>query len=585
MNFWVFALIAGIFLLVFLVARNIHQESYQQTSAITEHIIRESLTQGWQAKVRSLAAMYADQLIQPVHAKDLEAIRHLAMVVKEHGLVTAIFVVDDQGIVLSDGTWQSLHLGEPFSRSLLPDRKGTLLVETPVRVGSHLIGKVIMQFDTHQTEYVITTLHTRAAGLFQQFQAAGQTRLALLFIASLLSGLAGAYALSRSLTRPLVLLSRATERLGRGEYTVPAPLAGDDEFGELAQTLKRVANSLRQNTVSKTYLKRILESLPVGVAVTDQRGFILNANTSLRHLCKLQEVPGRRLQEVIGVTPEIFRDVAELLSQGNSIRDKEVVLNLNGRLVDALLSGVPVEDLIDGAALNYLFIIYDITERKDLERQLRHLATHDHLTGLPNRRHLFNRIEEALAAYRSDQTHAFWLVFVDVDRFKRINDTYGHHVGDEVLKIVAKRLTAASRERDLVARLSGDEFLVMLRDNLDKNQALQIAQRFLETLRRPLHMQQLELTVSASVGLARSEPRHRCADDMVNAADTAMYQAKTQGKDQLITSFDGRRYASAQEAEQDDAHSLRHRLQSEHGSRCAGDRKRLPGAGGTQSRD
>lgn len=533
LNFWVFALIAGIFLLVFLVARNIHQESFRQTKEITEHIIRESLTQGWKAKVNSLAAMHADQLIQPVYAKDLEMIRHLAIVAKEHGLVIDIFVIDDQGIVLSDGTWQSLHLGQRFSRSLLPDRKGTLLVETPVRVGSHLIGKVIMQFDAHQTEQAITSLHTRADGLFRQSLAEGQARLLLLFIASLLTGLVGVYALSRSLTRPLASLSRAIARLGRGEYDVQVPLTRTDELGELAQTLKRVAESLRHNTVSKTYLERVLASLPVGVAVTDHDGVILNANASFHNLCELQEVPGRRLQEAIGVTPEVFRDVAELLSQGYPIRDKEIVLNLNGRLVDALISGVPVEDLIDGATLHYLFIIYDITERKDLERQLRHLATHDHLTGLPNRRYLFNRIEDELAAYQRDQTRPFWLVFVDVDRFKSINDTYGHHVGDEVLKIIAKRLTTASREHDLVARLSGDEFLVMLREHIDREQAVQIAQRFLETLRRPLHIQQLEFTVSASVGLARSEPRHRCADDMISEADTAMYQAKTQGKNQL----------------------------------------------------
>ena len=538
LNFWVFALIAGIFFFVFLVARNIYQASFLQTKAVTEDIIRESLTQGWKAKVHSLAAMHADQLIQPIYARDLEAVRHLAIVAKKHGLVTAIFVIDDHGIILSDGTWQSLYLGQRFSRSLLPDRKKTLLVETHVRVGDHLIGKVIMQFNAHQTEQAITTLHTKTDGLFRQFQTENQTRLTLLFIASLLSGLAGVYLLSRSLSRPLVLLSQAIARLGRGEYTVPASLMRNDEFGELAKTLKRVAESLRQNTVSKTYLERVLASLPVGVAVTDHHGFILNANTSFRHLCELQAVSGRRLQEAIGVTPEVFRDIAELLSQGNPIRDKEVVLNLNGRLVDALISGVPVEDLLDGATLNYLFIIYDITERKDLERQLRHLATHDHLTGLPNRRYLFNRIEDELVAYRRDPTYPFWLVFVDVDRFKSINDTYGHQVGDEVLKIIAKRLITVSREHDLVARLSGDEFLVMLHEKIDRVQAVQIAQRFLDTLRKPLHIQQLELTVSVSVGLAHSEPQHRCADDIINEADTAMYHAKTHGKDQLITSFD-----------------------------------------------
>ncbi|MCP1675191.1 diguanylate cyclase (GGDEF)-like protein/PAS domain S-box-containing protein [Natronocella acetinitrilica] len=183
----------------------------------------------------------------------------------------------------------------------------------------------------------------------------------------------------------------------------------------------------------------------------------------------------------------------------------------------------------DNRISHYLLVLEDISHRKRWEEQLRHEATHDALTGLPNRTLLTDRLTVALAqAKRANQTLA--LLFLDLDNFKPINDALGHRAGDRVLRIVGERMRQCVRETDTVARLGGDEFVVVLMPPTDDAAVENIARMLLSKLPEPIVMQDQRFEVSASIGIARYPRDGASADVLLNAADAAMYDAKSQGR-------------------------------------------------------
>ena len=172
----------------------------------------------------------------------------------------------------------------------------------------------------------------------------------------------------------------------------------------------------------------------------------------------------------------------------------------------------------------------EIVERERIQDQLTHQVMHDALTGLPNRGYLRDRLERVLARLKREPDRRCALLFMDVDRFKIINDSLGHLVGDDVLKEVARRLLTCVREPDLVARLSGDEFAILLEDVPIPATAVKVAQRVLAALGAPLLLGGTELAPSASIGIAIGDHRYRLADEVLRDADTAMYRAKKLGR-------------------------------------------------------
>ena len=178
-----------------------------------------------------------------------------------------------------------------------------------------------------------------------------------------------------------------------------------------------------------------------------------------------------------------------------------------------------------------------IRVREEVDAQLKHQVMHDALTGLPNRTYLRDRLERAIAAHRRDERRHFALMYLDVDRFKVFNDSLGHLAGDDVLCEVARRLNECVREPDVVARLSGDEFAVLLENAPIPQTACKVAQRIQSTLQRPMSVGGRDLEVTASIGIARSESRHATVDDVLHDADLALYRAKASGR-QCFVLFD-----------------------------------------------
>ncbi|MEO5696854.1 MAG: EAL domain-containing protein, partial [Burkholderiaceae bacterium] len=185
---------------------------------------------------------------------------------------------------------------------------------------------------------------------------------------------------------------------------------------------------------------------------------------------------------------------------------------------------------VDSTSPCLILQVQDISARRQAEAGLHHIAFHDSLTGLPNRRRFQAELGQALDRLKTDPRRNFGLMFIDFDRFKLINDSLGHAVGDAFLVQVARRIQDEVRPHDVVARLGGDEFAILADDMGDERYAVKLADRLLEVLRLPFHIEGTELNSSASIGITFSGIGYANPEEMLRDADTAMYKAKAAGK-------------------------------------------------------
>ncbi|MBL8324794.1 MAG: EAL domain-containing protein [Rubrivivax sp.] len=184
----------------------------------------------------------------------------------------------------------------------------------------------------------------------------------------------------------------------------------------------------------------------------------------------------------------------------------------------------------DGSGHGLIYQVLDITSRQQAEQRLHHIAYHDTLTDLANRLHFQEQLALAVERSRTEADRRFAVLFIDLDRFKMVNDSFGHHAGNELLCATAERLKGGVRPADLVARLGGDEFAVLLDGLHDKDAGLKLAERLLTSISRPIEIAGSEVLPGASLGITFSDLGYRTVDEILRDADLAMYEAKGGGR-------------------------------------------------------
>jgi len=266
-------------------------------------------------------------------------------------------------------------------------------------------------------------------------------------------------------------------------------------------------------------------------------GHLTYANRSARDVLGVQLL-GRevRLEDVFDAASlELYRDAVEARVVAEGSWQGELTLRTRkGRAVPVSARVVAHRsggsaDTGPTAPRSISLFARDITEIKTAERKLRQLATHDYLTGLPNRLLLYDRLELALNRYARYATPVA-LMFCDLDGFKPVNDVYGHQVGDAVLTEVADRIHSVVRDTDTAARLGGDEFAVLVEGVDDLDQLTNVAERLVAAIAEPVRVNGATARVGVSVGIVMASEGCSEPDDLVAAADTAMYRAKEEGR-------------------------------------------------------
>lgn len=286
----------------------------------------------------------------------------------------------------------------------------------------------------------------------------------------------------------------------------------------------------RKNETAMRLASIVLEASPGGILVTDAEKHIISVNPAFTR------ITGYTLDEIKNKNPKIlssgqqdqnfYQKMWQSITENGYWEGELINRRKDGQLLPEILS---ISQVLDkkGQIINYVGMFLDISERWEAEARINHLAHHDYLTGLPNRILFLEHASQALALARRYE-RKLAILFIDLDRFKPINDQYGHSVGDTVLKLVAQRLLSVVRESDTVCRQGGDEFLVLLPEYSVIEDLEALALKLLSEILKPCQVNDYQLTVSASIGIATYPDNGDSVDAIIQSADTAMYRAKAE---------------------------------------------------------
>ncbi|MGH9205619.1 MAG: PAS domain S-box protein, partial [Acidimicrobiales bacterium] len=313
-------------------------------------------------------------------------------------------------------------------------------------------------------------------------------------------------------------------------------LLNDPDVGGMVANLRDISENKRAEAArleAEQRFRSSFEEAPIGMALVDNKGRYLHVNRAFGLIV------GREPAALVGVRTRDLTHPEDREASAVELRrqlDGEIdsyhlekrYLHSDGHVVWASLNSSCVRDK-DGKPLYVIGQVEDITERRAMREWMAHAAIHDSLTDLPNRALLMDRLEVAL--HHADRKQSqIAVIFLDLDHFKLINDSFGHEGGDVVLRAVAQRVHGSVRPEDTVARIGGDEFIVLCEEVPDESSALEIAQRVSAAFDAPFSVSGLDVYVTASVGLSMSKPSQDSPASVLRNADSAMYRAKERGR-------------------------------------------------------
>ena len=335
--------------------------------------------------------------------------------------------------------------------------------------------------------------------------------------------------ISRAQTVRIRELIVQAEKLSDSDFGEPLHVVRGDELGRLADVFNHMRDKLQRTTISRDYVDSVLSNMNEAIIITSNDGQILRVNDATTRLLGFKEA------ELIGHSIDLIVDTTK--SKTLDI-DPDSVIPKEAFLLSKAAKSIPVSytgSIVAGENLESSDRIYaaqNITERRRSEQRIRYLARIDALTKIPNRMQFQHLLQRAIArAKRANR--ALCLLYIDVDKFKDINDTFGHLAGDTTLETVADRLTAALPKDSVIGRLAGDEFAVIV-DRLDKTTDTKtsldtLCRNLLDRLADPFYVQGNEVFMTASMGIAFYPSDAPDVIDLIRNADAALYHAKKEG--------------------------------------------------------
>ena len=462
-----------------------------------------------------------------------------------------IFVVDERGLALAAPLLQrtdsltDLRGSPPVQRLLhgqdgamaFTDSSGTEWFAQAVKLsnGWSIVCQIPKQAVIAQSKEMMRTAYALAVS-------------ALLFLA----GLGGLVA--KKMTRPIRELTGAADDLACGNWSRRVRGDGADELGRLASSFNKMAGHLeaayRQAEARSLELQKANEALQAseeryalairgandGLWDWDLKTGRVHYSARWKEMLGCEDAQiGDSLQHWISrVHPDDLESIHTAIAAHREqvtphFEVEHRLLHTDGRYRWMLARGTAVWDGA-GQATRMAGSLTDVTARREAEEQLLEDALHDALTGMPNRVLFCDRLERSLSRMTRDPDHAFTVLFLDVDRFKGINDSLGHGVGDQLLIAFARRISSSLRPSDTFARLGGDEFTILLEDPREPDDAVSVATRILNVLKEPFNLDSHEVFISTSIGIAHSGTRYSRPQEVPRDADIAMYRAKAKGK-------------------------------------------------------
>lgn len=335
---------------------------------------------------------------------------------------------------------------------------------------------------------------------------------------------------SRWLDRGLHGLIEASERISRGEFNQPIVARSDDRLGSVQRAFDHMRLALKQTTYTKNYLYSVLNGMTEAVFVTSTDGAIRVANEAASRLTGFSEdeLRGMNMLELLDRPDQHGDDPLATAREAG-----ETVLRTQpGQTIPVSFTCSPIA-LGDHTTAGDIYVARDITERKRAERRIRYLARYDALTKIPNRMQFQHLLQQALArALRAGCGVA--MLYIDMDKFKEVNDTFGHGSGDRVLEVLTERLTRVLSREAVLGRLAGDEFALFV-DGLSPNaeeasgQVTQLARMVLDAAGAAFHINQQEVFLTVSIGVALCPRDAENVIDLIRNADAAMYYSKQSG--------------------------------------------------------
>jgi diguanylate cyclase (GGDEF)-like protein/PAS domain S-box-containing protein len=348
---------------------------------------------------------------------------------------------------------------------------------------------------------------------------------------SLLAGGVTALILAR-IDRALTALMGNAQRIGRGGYAEPLPTSGVVEVAALEQALDRMRQTLAETAVSRDYLDDILNGITDAVLVTNPDGRIRSVNEAATQLlgmdaARLQELT---FSELVAPEHRAAFDLGRLAAEPG----ETVVRTERGQTIPVSVHVSALGRTPEPAGnRGTIVVLRDITDRKRAERRIRYLARFDTLTKMPNRLQFQHMLHQAITR-STRRGQGLVLLYIDIDNFKEVNDTWGHETGDRVLETLSERLARVLPREAVVGRLAGDEFAIFA-EGVDGEQARHdqgatLARLVLAEIAKPVHLADGEIDVTASIGVALVPEHGDNVIDVIRNADAAMYHAKRQGR-------------------------------------------------------